>query len=56
MFLKKLMSHKLDVDPFCPDGEIYVGFNHLTITMSPKSYKRWSRLQKSPLLKIMFDN
>lgn len=56
MFLKRLFSLHLKADFLIVDDKIWVNYLEDYALMSPKTYKRWSRLQKSPLLKIMFDN
>ena len=56
MFLKRLFSVYLKADFLIADDKIWVVYSEDYALMSPKTYKRYSRLQKSPLLKIMFDN
>ena len=53
-FLKVLFTHTIIFDINCPDGSIWVRDFQKILAMSPKNYNRYSRLQKSPLLREMF--
>lgn len=54
MFLKMVMQYGLRMDTYCPGTQIWSRDSEKVLTMSPKLYKRFIRLQKSPLLKVMY--